>query len=236
MCWALAIVIGLLIFIWADIERSKAKQAMWWWFERHLVALEQQSDQIHNGPMQDLFVVRRSMELANANFQESNRIEQGAIAGESLHSIEKAYAALEQLSHSLCPAYISESLPLAIQSRVTQWDRSHPQVVFKLDMPNTWQQTSSYQDHLVVHVLEELIKITFLLPCSIKTLQIELHACSTCRNLNIQLSYAAAESLKAVLISKELDYLRHSFGLLSSGKCSYWTKGQDLFVRLQWNM
>lgn len=95
----------------------KTEKALQWWFERQETFLEQQSKTVHNGLMQDVFAVRRSFELA--------AVESGLAASDQdeLVHLEQIYHSLKQVTDAFFPAYVGESLPLAIQSKIRQWVR-----------------------------------------------------------------------------------------------------------------
>ncbi|MGB5975740.1 MAG: hypothetical protein WBG38_20610, partial [Nodosilinea sp.] len=79
------------------------EQLLRWWHRHQTRWLTGEADTIRNGLLQDLFAIRRQIELVTDD----------ETAG--LATVEQLYDALEQLGNRLSSPYLEESLPLALQ-------------------------------------------------------------------------------------------------------------------------
>ncbi|HEY9660161.1 MAG TPA: hypothetical protein V6C65_17015, partial [Allocoleopsis sp.] len=116
------LVVGLMVVLWLVASHLEMQRALQWWFRRQSLKMMDQSEQIHNGVLQDLFAVRRSLELASANENPISTTQRQTW----LNQAEKIHHSLEQISDFLTPPYLAESLTLALQMKLKDWQLEHP--------------------------------------------------------------------------------------------------------------
>lgn len=228
MLWGLIVLINCIALTWVGIRYRRMTQALRWWFERQATALEHQSETIHNDLMQDLFAMRRTVELAT--------VESGLLGVEhdELRYLEQIYHSLEHFSDILSPAYVHESLPLAIQAKLRHWKNEHPILSVELNISRQWNYEASYQNHLVICMLDEFLRVITLPTNSPTRLKIYLNGYLALKTLSIECTYSKFDRLKSLLRLDDLRYLQCSFNVLSDGKCFCWSKGNALFIQFQW--
>lgn len=228
MLLGLIVVITGIALLWVGVKIMRMKQALRWWFERQATLLEQQSQTVHNSLMQDVCAVRRSFELA--------AVESGLAAPvqDELIHLERIYRSLEQLTDTLSPTYIRESLPLAIQSKVSQWITHHPSLAIELDLPTAWNYEASYQNYLVIDMLDELFRITTLSVPLPSHLKLALNDRSARITLSMEVTYPESDDLRNILGLADVSYLQHTFNILSDGTCSYWKEDKMLCIQFRW--
>jgi hypothetical protein len=198
---------------------------MRWWFERRTAHLEVQSERIHNGVMQELFVLRRDLEAALEPGQtietDPNQTDQA-----KLWAIEKIHHQLEQISDELSPPYIADSLPLAIQSHLQDWQRLHA-ADLEIELPTIWEQEATAQNQIILLVLNELLQVVMpispvKLPCCVrlstqnKTNSVEYP--KPFGELLVKVTYPNAAVISSILHTKELRYLRRVMRGLARGR------------------
>lgn len=182
-----------------------------------------ESQKIRDGLLQESFTIRRSLERS----LEDDTVLSVDKSQDWLNQVEKFHYSLEQLSNRLFPAFIEESLPLAIQFIIETWQKSHAKLKFKLDLPSYWRQEPSDLSLVVVKVLDELLKIT-LTGMTEVSIYISLKLQSGVGRLIVQTFYPDESTLVSSYSAKDLEYLSQSFQFLTSGQCFYQRKDTTL--------
>ena len=218
------ILICMMLLLWSMVSYLELQRSMRWWFEQRTAHLEVQSERIHNGVMQELFVLRRDLEAALEPGQtiatDPNQTDQA-----KLWAIEKIHHQLEQISDELSPPYIADSLPLAIQSHLQNWQRLHA-ADLEIELPTTWEQEATAQNQIILMVLNELLQIVMpispvKLPCCVRLLAQNKTNSVECPKpfgeLLVKVTYPNAAMISSILHTKELRYLRRVMRELARG-------------------
>jgi ribosomal protein L29 len=199
-----------------------------WWYQWQTAKLDSEAERIREGLLQELFAVRRSLELALL----SDRIDIKEVQ-QWLAQIETLQQALETVMHRLSPPYLDDSLPLAIQHLLKHWQAEYPAVCLELNLPDDWYQDSIDQHRIILTVLDEWLRLIMPQLRSEAVLHISLQQQATSRQLSIQLT---APTVSGLLSSSAipLDNLQQFFQALTEGKCYCQRRGLTVTWCYQW--
>ena len=184
-----------------------------WWYQWQTAKLDCEAERIREGLLQELFAVRRSLELALV----SDRVDTKEVQ-QWLTQIETLQQALESVMHRLSPPYLGDSLPLAMQHLLTYWQAEYPGVCLELNLPADWDQEPIEQRRIILTTLDAWLRIIVPQLRLEAVLHISLKQQATSAQLNIQLT---APTVSALLSSSAipLDNLQQFFQVLAEGKC-----------------
>ncbi len=213
-------------------SEQRTKQALQWWFYREFLKLFLESEKIRDDLLQECFTIRRNLDLLTIDNLSLSVTEIPAY----IKKIDKLHHSLVQLSDSLCPISIQDSLPLSIECLLEPWINSHPDLDFQINMPVYWRIEEPKRSWIIVRSLEELLRITLpetemLLPIYI---HITLKQIGTIGLLTVKISYPDISTLIFYSHLPELEYLYDSFKFLISGKCSYFNKNLMSIWHFYW--
>jgi hypothetical protein len=201
--------------MWSIRSHNKTQQALQWWFFRQSLKLFLEAEKIRDGLLQESFTIRRNLELLPVdNLELSVNKTQ-----ECLTKTNNVHQSLAQLSDRLCPAYLEDSLPLAIESLLESWIASHPDLYFHIDMPSSWRNESAENSLIVLRALEELLSITLPEVLAQISVYISLKDLGNVGQMVVKITYPDISALGFYSNLPELGYLYESFRFLTSGKC-----------------
>lgn len=235
--------ICILFCVWATASYWQMQQAMRWWCRREAIDLAAQADRIQNGLIQDLFAVRLSLqsalsEVLSEAFSQplEDRLQQQRVW---VTQAEKLHEHLTDLSHALSQPYLAESLPLAIRSRLKQWQASHSQASLQLDLPQDWRAEPLERSRIILTLLETLldVAVTAGLPHAALEIVLTDRSIESGRfqaELTVKITYPDVMTRRASTRVKELKYLRRCFCFLVPGRCSYQTQASAAVWRFHW--
>jgi hypothetical protein len=218
------------ILVFFSMNFYQVRQAFQWWSKRQFRQQWLESDRIRNGVMQDLFAMHRGMEVSQ--IQGSDIILQNsktwlAQAGQIQRSLEK-------LSHHLAPLFVEDSLPLAIQTIVGDW-QGKTQHAIEVNVPLDWQASAQEQNQMILSTLVEILQMISCLGAKDRPIQICLEQKANLAELLIQVEGSESEG-KAIARSKEWKYLKRCFHYLTGGQCAYRYRENTLTWCLQWRL
>ncbi|MBD2491234.1 hypothetical protein [Aulosira sp. FACHB-615] len=199
------------------LSYKQTQEALIWWNNKQCMRMYQEAEAIQNGLLQESFVIRRNLELSLVNPALSQQQQEQYY----LATIEKFHHSLKQLNSYLSPAYIGDTLPLAIKYMLLGWESHIPELSLQIDLQNDWYQESFSTSRVILMILDELlqtIKLNVTMPLSIF---ISLKQRGKYSELILQLSYLAASQQIHVSILPNPIYLCHVFNLLAKGKSRY---------------
>ena len=134
----------------------RSQKALQWWQQKQSKQLSREAEKIRDGLLQESFTLRRILELSLLNEDlTSTQLNQ-----DLLEKMEKFHQSLEQLSDRLSPAYIEDSLPLAIQCVVESWQTSNSNVKIEMELPAVWRQEPLDRSLLILKILDELLQMS----------------------------------------------------------------------------
>lgn len=193
----------------------RIQQALQWWSSRQSLKLFLEAKTIRDGLLQETFTMRRSLDLLaqdNHSLTVNN-------TQEYLKQADNFYRALVQLSDRLFPAYIQDSLPLAIECLLEPWLTSNSHLTFQFDIPTYWRYEPADRSLIVLRALEELLILTLPDVSAPSSILISLKQQKYIGRLMVQITYPDHSTMVFYSTLRELDYLCESFRFLTSGKC-----------------
>lgn len=220
-----------MLLLWSIAFYLEMQHALRWWFKQQSAQLCSAAEQIHNGVLQEVFVIRRSLELSLSN-------EAGASMTQNrdwLIKTEELHKSLVQLSHVLSPPYLEESLPLAIQSLV-QYQTIRSGIILKMVLPTNWQAYSPDRDRIILNVLHELLTVSLPVAALEGFHCIQLSSNGKLGELTVALTCIDRPALKTLMHTKELIYLCRCFQYLTPGQCLCQVKNLKITWRFRWNL
>ncbi len=150
-----------------------------------------------------------------------------------LESIEKFHDSLKELSDYLYPAYIDESLPLAIQHLLDTWkNRSSLNVEYEL--PTEWGDETCERIHLVLMLLEEFLRILVSEVTNNPTVCVKLKQEKTLSELIIEVTNSKESDLTDIKTSDDIFHLSRTVEILLFGKCYRHRRHQTETWYLRW--
>ena len=208
----------------------RVQKALQWWSYRQSAKLLLEAEQIRDGLLQETFTMRRNLDLLildNLNFP-TDKIQ------DSVKRIENFHLYLVKLSDRLFPESLQDSFPLAIESLIESWLVSNPQLQFQIDMPIYWRHEPGERGLIILTFLQELLTVTLsetLMPASI---YLNLKFNNNLGKLTVKINYSQTSSVFFNSRLIELDYLCHSYQLLTAGKCIYHIRNLTVFWCFSW--
>jgi hypothetical protein len=153
---------------------ANADHLLRWWQQHQAEWLNQEADAIRNGLLQDLFAVRRKLELLNGE-------------GEScVADIEQLYYALRNLGDRLSSPFVEDSLPLAIRHLLSDWEGKLP---ISADLPDDWSQEPLAQIALLLSILTQMLQTLEAQACFPRCCRIRLAAVADRKHCSLRVEY-----------------------------------------------
>jgi hypothetical protein len=210
------------------VSWHQTQAALQWWEGRRTLRLDQQAEYIREGLLQELFTMRRCLELSETPDPSHTQHQHW------LSQVEKLHQSLEQLGYQLSPPYSEESLPLALQHLLQQWQRRPPTCKIELDLPLQWQEQRSESNRLVITALDELLQLVLPQDAVGLSAQICLRTQGHRAELALQVMYPDPTLRSQVCRARELRYLERAFEVLAAGRCFQQQRGATASWRLSW--
>ncbi|MGJ3248163.1 MAG: hypothetical protein ACFE0I_19025 [Elainellaceae cyanobacterium] len=205
-------------------SNQQTRRAWQWWHQRQVDRLHDGAELIRDGLLQELFAMRRNLELACD--------EQKPISNEHLQQLEAFHRMLEQVSNELSPAYIRDSLPLALQYILQTWGDRHPDIQQSVQLPSSWMDDEDDVQRIVVTAFEELLNLLspYLQPEAV--LRIALVPSNHSATLTVQVEQRDMQQVMSILDAEELVYLRQAFEMLTAGR--WFQSVETSCIQWQW--
>lgn len=189
--------------------------------------LNQEADLIRNGVLQDIFAIRRRLELLSQT---------RPLARDSfdryLPELKHVYTILENLSNRLESPYLQNSLPLALEHSLKLWSET---MQLEMQLPQTWEPDPIEYSRLLILLIENLWKqlaIAVVLPHHC-TLILQHQA--AIKELRVQVSYKELlpSSLSNQIAISLIPFLK-TFQLLTQGQYEQDFQPRSLNWILRW--
>ncbi|MBR8838312.1 MAG: hypothetical protein DSM106950_31000 [Stigonema ocellatum SAG 48.90 = DSM 106950] len=220
----------IVILMWSLKSHNKTQQALQWWFFRQSSKLFLEAEKIRDGLLQESFTIRRNLELLPVDNDELsvNKTQ------EFLKKTDDFHQSLAELSDRLSPAYLQDSLPLAIECLLEQWLTSHPELYFHIDLPTYWRDESAERSLIILRALEELLRITLPEVLTQISIYISLKELGNVGELTVTITYPDVSTGQTYSSIPELGFLYESFRFLTSGKCFCRSKNLSAAWYFRW--
>jgi hypothetical protein len=224
------IITCIVVVLWILVSHHQAQQALLWWNNRQWMRMYQEGEIIRNGLLQESFIIRRYLELSSVNSSESQHQQDQYY----LTTIEKFHRLLKELSDYLSPAYIDDSLSLAIGYLLESWKSHTPALNLKLELPTKWHQESHQLSRIILVTLEELLQINLSNISNSVSIFVSLKSQGHMAELMVQLTYSHEPKFTSCSKSLELNYLRRTFKFLTDGECLHYQKDNTQTWYFRW--
>lgn len=231
-------IICILAMLWMQVSYRRAQQALNWWNSRQYRKMRYEGELIRERILQDLFIIRRNLELSQTN----SRGSQEKLDKYDLETFENLHHSLINLSEYLYPAHIDDSLGLAIACLAECWKLHIPLLNLQLDIPTDWHEKFYERNRLILMVFSELLQITLPLIAPSVSISISLKQQSTRNELIVKIISPDISKLESYSCSQQLKFLKQCFKFLTPGKCLlrkenqtqiwyfYWQAPKEFFV------
>jgi hypothetical protein len=200
---------------------SQSAQLLRWWYQHQTQWLTGEADAIRNGLLQDLFAIRRQMELVNGE----------ECAG--LATVEQLYGALEQLGDRLSSPYLEESLPLALQHVLNDWPAK---VTLKVELPTRWSPEPPETVSLLISVIDYLGQTLATLPTPTQSCMVQMADSEGAKRLTLRVSDNRDLPSSLIDLCKTEDWSNYlaTFEVLTRGKASFTCDRTAVVWQLVW--
>jgi len=136
-----------------------------------------------------------------------------------LTQLETIQHSLETLTHQLAPPYLDDSLPLAIQLVLKEWQAAHPAIQLEMDLLTDWAAEPLTQRRMVLATLTAWLHITDSHLRSDARLRICLSQQAHTSEMLIQLTTLNRSDLTSSAAIPDLIKLQQAFQVLANGSC-----------------
>lgn len=141
------------LWLWGRYGLSRAQKAMRWWQVYQATHLHHCAEGIRNGDLQDLFALRRTIELLpKLAATESFRMQT------LLGQVSTLHQDLEALSDELSPPFVTDSFPFALKNILEKSCKKYKQCPCRLSIPEEWPSETIARNHLLIKILQALIE------------------------------------------------------------------------------
>lgn len=226
--------IYLLVLFWLLASYLGMRRSLRWWYQRQLAQRDCEAEYIREGLLQEMFALRRSLELTLLDDRAHDDRAHMKEVQHWLTQIETIQHSLEAVMHRLAPPYSADSLPLAIQLLLKEWQAAHPTVKLELDLPIEWDEELVEQRRIVLATLSEWLRIAVSQPLPEALIYARLSQQAQLREFMIQLTTLNGFSHSSEASIAELSHLQQSFQTLAAGKCYCHKRGSTLIWSCQW--
>lgn len=209
----------------------QTRQALRWWHQRQVNRLHGSAELIRDGILQELFALRRGLELIDG---ECN------LPPESLRQLEALHLRLEEVSNELSPAFSRDSLPLAMQHILQVWQRRHPTVRLTTQLTSGNTLPPTLTSRVALTTLEEVLQlITGRLETDTTTgtditMAIHLQQEDASGAIAIALSGLPRRHCNDIAQMEDLTHLRQAFEVLTGGSVTQVANDSTLRWQLSW--
>ncbi|NEP17615.1 MAG: hypothetical protein F6J97_12030 [Leptolyngbya sp. SIO4C1] len=199
----------------------RQRQAWQWWHQQQMLQRHYQAESIRDGLLQQTFAFRRYLEgMPQSEAEPATRW---------LDRFQTYYQSLEGLSNQLSPPFVADSLPLALQFALKDWQRSHPALQLQLDLPTDWPSGSPSQNQTVLSVTMALLRL-LTAEATPQRLTLALSREASQHRLIFELAETAAADASAARIR----HLKEIFRSLAAGQLDVSRQGATQVGRLCW--
>jgi len=235
-CWFGSESVPLIIYLLSAFKfftsLLELQKTLQWWHYRQSLHLQHQVEKIRDGLLQEVFSVRRGIELLQTDEVSIFDNERQAW----LAKVKQVHESLDQISHHLLPFYSEESLPLAIQYALELQKQQNLELNFWAELPAEWMNEPPERSRAILTIINELLQIALPSLAIHQPLGIQLKTQRCLGKLVIQISYPNQSAIDSCCQSKELRYLEQCFRLLTSGWCVHQRQGLVVTWYFYWRL
>lgn len=213
-----------------DISKNvpeNVRSLLRWWYQQQAQLRIEEADSIRNGVLQDVFALRRRLELLCQDDREPSACEP------CLENVQRIYEALEALSDRISSPYVEDSLPLAIRHCLQPWRSLLP---LQVALQATWDPEPAEQVALLLTFLNRVLQAVASGEKPPARCQVSLQMRQENKALLLQVGYAQPlpQALIALSHSADMTALLQTFHLLSEGCARLDVEPQAMTWELTW--
>lgn len=210
------------------ISRQITQQAMSWWYQRQHVRMCQEAELIRNQMLQELFVLRRNIELAQLNSSQTTFDEK------NLEHIQRIHSSLVELSEYFYPAHLDDSLPLAIRCFIKSSQSRLSNLDIQLELPEEWNKESEEMSRVLLMILSESFEIFDRNQRYLSSVLVSLNKNSSNKQLRLEIQHNSQPHHDNSDYLQELKSLGHIFQTFTRGKFCYMQNGLNQIGCFNW--
>jgi hypothetical protein len=232
------ITIGWATTLWALKQKwMRERQAWQWWQTQQTLQSHHTAESIRDGLLQQTFAFRRYLEtnIAENNIESDLSAQPKAEqTARWLERFQAFYQSLESLSNQLSPPFTADSLPLALQFVVKNWQKSHPTLTLQLSLPPDWSH-SSRQNQAILSIVTGLLTLLIPSNSNAQQLQLALSSEKALQTLTLQIDGISPHDAKNIIASPEVQHLKEIFHSLTAGRLDINDEDGLLMGHLRWH-
>ncbi|MDB9527458.1 hypothetical protein PN498_15775 [Oscillatoria sp. CS-180] len=208
-------------------ERSHPTNLLRWWHQYQAQMLNQETDFIRNGLLQEIIALRRRLEI-DCQAQSQSEVDCEA----HLAAINRFYALVEDFCDRLQSPYLQESLPLALQHVIQPWqDRLN----LNLELPSVWSLEQVEHTRLLVLLVKTLLQQLLEAEELPQTLTLSLEEQGNVKCLTLSADYATLRPPSFwPSLRRSLSPFLQTFQLFTQGDCQEVVQPDSLSLKLSW--
>lgn len=219
--------IVMFLIMWFIESRHKTRQALIWWYTKEHLRMSQEADLIRNNILQELFTLRRHLELSQEydteNINYKNNDSGNIINKYDISNIQKIHNSLKELSEYLYPPHIEDGLPLAIFSLTKLWELRFSKLTINYEVPKVWSYESEETNRMILMVIHELLQLT-ITQTDAASISINLQRQLNFNKLEIKINVLELSNIIDKKYLKNINLLQRIFNIFINGKCSFKNK------------
>lgn len=210
-------------------DASNHTDLLRWWHQYQARALNQEVDLVRNHVLQDMFAIRRRVEL----FCQTPPVGKEFSFETHLAELKNVHKLLENLCDRLESPYVEDSLPLALQHAAQFW-QSH--LALHLKLPQTWGLEPVEHTRLLVLFIENLWQQLATATPPPTHCEVVLGHGAEIRELTIEATYpdALAPTFLSQISRLLLPFLE-TFQVLTDGDFDQSLQPRKLVWKLRWH-
>jgi hypothetical protein len=208
----------------------KLRAAFQWWQDCWLRDAAHQEEMIRDGVLQEIFSLRRGLELSSLAGLSPPSSEMTVW----IDQLELLYQNLDRLGDRLHPPYLEDSLDLALQHMIGRWIDKYPGITLSIQHPRCLEPSTPGFNRVLLFAVEQLL---LLFPrvqdmIKVRVLLTEKDTLSILR-LTLELTQQNLAHLDSVL--QEIEYLQIVFPVLVDGYLIHFSSPTLLSCEFSWN-
>jgi hypothetical protein len=199
-----------------------------WWHQYQAQMLTQETDLIRNELLQEMFALRRRLEVSEQTPANA------ATPGGEVHltELQRLYALLENICDRLESPFLQDSLPLALQHAMQPWQK---QLTLRAVLPPTWEPEPVEHTRLLILFLQRLLQQLAEAPGLPERCELRLEHTAQVKQLVLQADYPPDVSLAfaAPLLAVLTPFIK-TFQLFTQGDYHQEVHAHSLALVLCW--
>jgi hypothetical protein len=214
----------------SESSYAQVQQAMDWWQQRSMAKQRAYAEMLRERVQQDLFALRRGLELSLDSNMMSIQVQ---VQRQWLTALEQISLSLDWLKHNLHPAFVEDSLPLALQKKIEAWQGDIQTLQLQLTVPSGWPLNCSYDNWVLLNLIEELLLATMPYRVAQTSVMLSLEAPLPDQQLGFSISMNHPE-LRIFSPTAPFQYLVTVFEVLMAGQCLCKIQNQEYTWYFRW--